>query len=168
MLWSREHNTKGAGSGRLHLNVLWGENWIDQKELSAIAAECGFGPVVSISRVGPGSRYQGQRVEGYATKCLKYATKDLGSQADWPKGTRRWGASKSARAQMKRPDKNPDWFWSPVAPPSLPLEAAQFEYWLLPDECLPTKVGSPPASPVELQLPLVNLPPRPPDPTRWH
>jgi hypothetical protein len=76
----------------------------------ATSAACGFGEIVNIFRVGPGSRYQGQGVESYATKSLRYATKDLGSQADWPKGTRRWGASKRARAQMKRPDKNPDWY----------------------------------------------------------
>lgn len=112
MVWTREHNTKNAGPGRLHLNVLWDEDWVDQAWLSETAAACGFGEVVDISRIGPGGRHRGQQVERYATKCLRYATKDLSSQVDWPKGTRRWGASRAARSQMKRPDRNPDWFFS--------------------------------------------------------
>jgi hypothetical protein len=47
---------------------------------------------------------QGLSAESYATKCLSYASKDLSSQADWPKGMRRWGASRAARAQMRRPE----------------------------------------------------------------
>ena len=30
LVWTREHNTKGRGSGRLHLNVLWDANWVAQ------------------------------------------------------------------------------------------------------------------------------------------
>jgi hypothetical protein len=69
---------------------------------------------------------------------------------------------------MKRPEKNPGWYWSPVAPPSLPLEAASFEYWLLPEAYLPVRTSLLPVSPIELKLPLVNSLPRPPDPSRWH
>jgi len=117
MLWTREHNTKSGGPGRLHLNVLWDENWVEQSWLSSIAEECGFGAIVYISRIrddglivaGDG---KGKRVARYTTKCLKYASKDLSSQTDWPKGTRRWGASRYARMQMTRPARNPDWFFS--------------------------------------------------------
>ncbi|MGH7778724.1 MAG: hypothetical protein ACREQR_02720 [Candidatus Binataceae bacterium] len=123
-LWTREHNTKGDGSGRLHLNLLWDQDWVDQAWLSETAAACGFGAVVHISRVGAHAR-GAQRADRYATKCLRYASKDLAGQADWPRGTRRWGASRAARVQMKRPDKNPDWYWSPVEPPTLPLPEAQ-------------------------------------------
>jgi len=52
MGWTREHNTKGGGPGRLHLNVLWDEKWVEQAWLSEIAAACGFGQVVDISRIG--------------------------------------------------------------------------------------------------------------------
>jgi hypothetical protein len=38
MIWTREHNTKIVGKGRLHLNVLWDENWVDQEWLSEVAA----------------------------------------------------------------------------------------------------------------------------------
>lgn len=83
IVWTREHNTKAGGPGRLHLNVLWDENWVDQEWLSEAAEACGFGNVVHISRVrdtdglivaGEG---RGQRIARYATKCLKYASKDL-------------------------------------------------------------------------------------------
>jgi hypothetical protein len=117
MLWTREHNTKQQGPGRLHLNVLWDEDWVEQAWLSGTASACGFGEVVHISRIG--ARVETTR--HYATKCLRYASKDLSNQSDWPKGVRRWGASRAARAQMKRPDKNPAWYWSLSVPPDLPL-----------------------------------------------
>jgi hypothetical protein len=117
--WTREHNTSGHGSGRLHLNVIWDEDWVDQEWLSETARACGFGRIVDISRIGERGRHavrsgagRGQLVSRYATKALRYSTKDLSSQTDWPKGTRRWGASRTARAQMKRPEKNPDWYFS--------------------------------------------------------
>jgi hypothetical protein len=141
-LWTREHNTKRGGPGRLHLNVLWDEEWVDQAWLSSTAAACGFGEVVDISRVGGGGRHAlrsgrgcGQAVERYATKCLRYASKDLATQADWPKSTRRWGASRAARAQMKRPDRNPDWFFSLREPPHgfLPGDFSRYRR-LRPDE----------------------------------
>ena len=132
MVWTREHNTKGGGRGRLHLNVLWDEEWVDQGWLSKTAKACGFGEVMHIERVGAGGRHalqsgrgDAQGVERYVTKCLRYATKDLSSQTDWPTGTRRRGASRAAREQMKRPDNNPDWYWSPVEPPKLPLSEPQ-------------------------------------------
>ena len=38
MVWTREHNTHRAGAtGRLHLNVAWDINWLDQHELSEMA-----------------------------------------------------------------------------------------------------------------------------------
>ena len=49
------------------------------------------------------------------------------------------GREPAARKQMKRPDRTPDWYWSPVAPPSLPLAPAQYEYWLLPQTYLPDR-----------------------------
>ncbi len=130
LAWAREHNTHGSGTGRLHLNVLWDEDWVDQAWLADAAEACGFGRVVNISRVGAGARLRnghgrGESVHRYALKALRYATKDTTSQSDWPKGARRWGASRKARAQMQRPDKNPDWYWSPVAPPALPLPDPQ-------------------------------------------
>src|SRR5258708_4379499 len=46
------HFKEHAGAdGRLHLNLLWDFGWIDQCELSQLAAECGFGPICHISRV---------------------------------------------------------------------------------------------------------------------
>jgi hypothetical protein len=90
MVWVREHNTHRARApGRLHLNVAWDINWLDQRELSEMAEACGFGRVVDIRRI----KGDALRATQYATKCLRYASKDLRSQADWPKGTRRWGAS---------------------------------------------------------------------------
>jgi len=116
MVWTREHNTQGEGPGRLHLNLLWDKDWVDQRWLSKTAEECGFGRIVHISRVNQEGRLasgegEGRRVDGYATKCLRYTSKELSSQSDWPKGTRRWGATRAARAQMKRPERNPDWFF---------------------------------------------------------
>jgi hypothetical protein len=121
LLWMREHNTKTKGLGRLHLNVLWDEDWVEQSWLSETASACGFGDVVYISRIGA----RAETTRHYATKCLRYASKDLSDQTDWPKGTRRWGASRNARGPMKRPEKNPGWYWSPVEPPTLPLTPVQ-------------------------------------------
>ncbi|MHB8384138.1 MAG: hypothetical protein ACYDC3_17565 [Candidatus Binataceae bacterium] len=56
MLWAREHNTHCDGAGRLHLNVVWDEDWVNQAWLSAPAEACGFGRIVDISRVGKGAR----------------------------------------------------------------------------------------------------------------
>ena len=177
MVWTREHNTKGDGPGRLHLNALWDEKWVDQRWLSDTARACGFGKVVDISRIGLHGRHalrsgsgKGSSAENYETKCLRYASKDLSSQTDWPKGTRRWGASRAARAQMLKPERNGNWFWSPVKPPSLPIAPAQFTYWILPDEFLPHRE---PSSPKPLsgdasQLRMNILHPRAPDPAVWH
>jgi len=134
LAWAREHNTHGSGTGRLHLNVLWDENWVDQAWLSETAQACGFGRIANISRVGTGARLRdgegrGKPVHRYALKALRYATKDAASQADRPKGTRRWGASRAARAQMKRPDRNPDWYWSPDASPAnfMPFDVNRYK-----------------------------------------
>ena len=178
MLWAREHNTHGDGAGRLHLNVLWDEDWVDQVWLSEMAEACGFGRIVDISRVGKGGRVRqrGTRettASRYATKALRYASKDMASQTDWPKYTRRWGASHAARVQMKRPDRNPDWYWSPIDPPSVPVgfdadairaawaeraNSADASYWLLPDRYLPSRAalaeGQPRAGPPPAREPL--------------
>jgi hypothetical protein len=161
MVWTREHNTHLAGAGRLHLNVAWDIDWLDQGELSAMAEACGFGRVVDIRRI----RGDARGVTHYAAKCLRYASKDLRTQADWPKGTRRWGASRAARAQMSRPEQS-DWWWSPIDPPRVPvgfdLEVVRAAWaarahtgerliWLLPERYLPCRaalaVGQPRAGP---------------------
>jgi hypothetical protein len=80
--------------------MLWDLRWVGRRWLSENAAGCGFGKVAWISRVrddglivsGEG---KGRNVVPYAAKCLRYATKDLSKQTDWPKGTRRWGASRT-------------------------------------------------------------------------
>ena len=59
-VWTREHNTKGEGPGRLHLNVLWDEKWVDQLWLSETARACGFGEVVHISRVRANGARRGE------------------------------------------------------------------------------------------------------------
>src|SRR5262249_33552100 len=108
MVWTREHNTHGEGAGRLHLNLLWDKYWAEREWLAKTAEACGFGRIVHISRVTEGriasGEGKGRRVDRYATKCLRYASKELSSQSDWPKGTRRWDASREARAQMQRPE----------------------------------------------------------------
>jgi hypothetical protein len=127
------HFKEHAGSaGRLHLNVLWDWGWIDQCELSGIAAACGFGPVCHISRVGrpvelstgrAGSsaavRYsakQGFRVVAYARKTGSATA----AGDDWARGVRRWSASRAASQDMGPRPKNPDWYWSTVEPGPLP------------------------------------------------
>jgi hypothetical protein len=89
----REHNTHRVGAGRLHLNVVWDEPWVDQRWLSEQAQASGFGPIVHTSHVG-GTRLRqgdgsGQAVHRYALKALRYTTKDAGSQTAWPRSTRR-------------------------------------------------------------------------------
>ena len=140
------HFKEHAGdAGRLHLNVLWDWGWLDQGELSGLAAACGFGPVCHISRVGravdlstgrAGSsaavRYsakQGFRVVAYARKT---GGRTAGDGDDWPKRVRRWSASRAASREMGPRPHNPDWSWQPVepslAPPAgsaLPLAAEQ-------------------------------------------
>jgi hypothetical protein len=39
-------------AGRLHLNMLWDWPWLNQRELSTLAAAWGFGPICHISHVG--------------------------------------------------------------------------------------------------------------------
>lgn len=158
MVWTREHNTHLGGAGRLHLNVAWDINWVDQQELSEMADKCGFGKIVDIQRIGRDAR----GMTRYATKCLRYASKELHTHGDWPKGTRRWSASRAARLQMQSPARNPDWYWSALDPPLVPLgfdagamKAAWAErvaegervYWLLPDDYLPSRqpVSRPPS-----------------------
>jgi hypothetical protein len=126
------HFKEHAGPvGRLHLNVLWDWDWIDQSELSEIAAACGFGPMCWITRVGrmvdltqgrPGSsaavRYsakQGFRVVAYARKT---GGQTAGQGDDWPKRVRRWSASRAASGEMGPRPHNPDWYWSAAQPPA--------------------------------------------------
>jgi hypothetical protein len=152
MVWTREHNTHFEGSGRLHLNVAWDIDWLDQQELSQMADACGFGRVVNIQRIGRDASSTAR----YATKCLRYASKELRKHADWPRGTRRWSASRAARSQMQSPARNPDWYWSPVDPPLLrigndsdAIKAAWAErsatgerlYWLFPESYLPSRAA---------------------------
>jgi hypothetical protein len=112
---------------------------VDQRWLSKTAEECGFGRIVHISRVtqeGPlaSGEGKGRRVDGYPTKCLRHTSKELSSQSDWPNGTRRWGASRAARAQMKRPERNPDWFFLLEEPKGfLPCDVSRYRS-LTPDE----------------------------------
>lgn len=159
MVWTREHNTHLGGTGRLHLNVAWDIQWVEQQELSEVAEACGFGKVVDIRRI-----LDAQSITRYATKCLRYASKELRTQADWPRGTRRWSASRAARAQMHRPARNPDWFWSPVEPPTSAQQerSADLTYWLLPDAYLPHRVFSErPTLPQSRQPPTLCLLPLP-------
>lgn len=134
-MFFKEH---AGANGRLHLNVLWDLEWIDQGELARLAAECGFGPVTHISRIRadetrelsrgrPGrsasvrySMKSGFRVRAYARKTGS-ATAAGGD--DWAKGTRRWSASRSANAEMGKREPNPDWYWSAIDPPRIPIAA---------------------------------------------
>lgn len=126
------HFKEHAGAaGRLHLNVLWDWEWIDQGELAELAAECGFGPICHISRVGravdlttgrAGSsaavRYsakQGFRVVAYARKTGG-RTAIASDGDDWPKRVRRWSASRAASREMGPRPHNPDWAWAAVEP----------------------------------------------------
>jgi hypothetical protein len=60
-------------AGRLHLNVLWDWPWLNQRELSTLAAACGFGPICHISRVGrPIELAQGRPGSSAA---VRYSTK---------------------------------------------------------------------------------------------
>ncbi len=144
----KEH--AGAG-GRLHLNILWDWEWIDQGELSQMAAACGFGPVCHISRVGRGVEVVAGRAGSsaavrYSTKSgfrvVAYARK-TGSQTaagdDWPKRVRRWSASRSASADMGPKQRNSEWHWTAVEPPSPIERESAFNYWLLPDDYLPSR-----------------------------
>ena len=128
------HFKEHAGSaGRLHLNVLWDWDWLDQGELSTLAAACGFGPICHISRVGRGrgvelaqgrpgssaavhySAKQGFRVVAYARKTGGHTA---GAGDDWPKRVRRWSASRTASLEMGPRAHNPDWYWTAIEPPS--------------------------------------------------
>jgi len=110
--------------------VLWDWAWLDQGELSMLAAACGFGRVCHISRVGravelaqgrPGSsaavRYStktGFRVVAYARKTGGRTAASGGD--DWPRNVRRWSASRAASREMGPRPHNPDWCWSAVEP----------------------------------------------------
>jgi len=159
----KEH--AGAG-GRLHLNVLWDWEWIDQGELSQMAAARGFGPVCHISRVGRAVEVAAGRAGSsaavrYSTKTgfrvVAYARK-TGSQTaagdDWPKRVRRWSASRPASTDMGPRPRNPDWHWSPVEPaPEVERSRGEFTYWLLPDDYLPSRQPLPRPPPKVLLKP---------------
>jgi hypothetical protein len=49
MMHFKEHT---GLAGRLHLNVLWDWPWLNQRELSTLAAVWGFGSICHISHVG--------------------------------------------------------------------------------------------------------------------
>jgi hypothetical protein len=137
----KEHAGNGPRAG-LHLNVLWNIKWLDQGDLSRLAAECGFGPVSWIHRIGGGrgvelsqgrpgssaavsySMKQGFRVVAYARKT---GGRTAGAGDDWPKRVRRWSASRAASREMGARPHNPDWCWvaveprPPVAPAALAI-----------------------------------------------
>ena len=158
----KEHAGPG---GRLHLNVLWDWEWIDQGELSQMAAACGFGPVCHISRVGRGVELAAGRAGSsaavrYSTKTgfrvVAYARK-TGSQTaagdDWPKRVRRWSASRAASREMGPREGNPEWAWSAVEPHlEVASGASTSEYWLLPESYLPHLPPLPRPPPVQLRL----------------
>ena len=157
----KEH--AGAG-GRLHLNVLWDFGWLDQGELSELAAACGFGPVCHISSVARGAelmagrpgaspsiRYslkQGFRVRAYALKTGSRTS----AGDDWPRYTRRWSASRAASADMGPRLHNPDWYWSWVEPPPALDDAEWLNLWLLPDAYLPHRPFAPRPPPLPTQF----------------
>jgi hypothetical protein len=130
------HFKEHAGpEGRLHLNVLWDWQWVDQGELTELAAQCGFGPIYHISRVGrggrgvelapgrPGSSAAVRYSAKQGFRVVAYARKTGGQTAagdDWPRNVRRWSASRAASAQMGPRPHNPDWHWSAVDPGPLP------------------------------------------------
>ncbi len=153
------HFKEHAGPrGRLHLNLLWDWDWLDQAELSELAAACGFGPICHISRVGRGGRgvelAQGcpgsSAAVRYSSKTgfrvVAYARKTGGQTAagdDWPKRVRRWSASRAASREMGPRPHDPDWYWSAIEPPTdaqlLVNRDSQSSYWLLPDRYLPAR-----------------------------
>ncbi len=162
----KEH--AGAG-GRLHLNVLWDFTYVEQAELSHLAAECGFGPVCHISRVGRGVELAAGRAGSSAAvryssktgfRVVAYARK-TGSQTgsagdDWPKRVRRWSASRAASLEMGPRPHNSDWYWSAVEPVEKPVDSQlTAEYWLLPDAYLPSREPAPRGPPtVQLRMDL--------------
>ncbi len=159
----KEH--AGAG-GRLHLNLLWDFEYIDQGELSRLAAECGLGPICHISRIG---REAVELTEGragssaavrYAKKTgfrvVAYARKEGSRTAagdDWPKRVRRWSASRAASREMGPRARNPDWYWSSVEPASEAEQSSVLTYWLLPDDYLPSRQPAPRPPPKVLLKP---------------
>jgi hypothetical protein len=155
----KEH--AGAG-GRLHLNLPWDFDYIDQGELSQLAAECGFGRICHISRIGRETVKLSEGRAGssaaihYAKKTgfrvVTYARK-TGSQTaiagdDWPKAVRRWSASRAASMEMGPRLGNPDWRWSPIEPPSGAEQPSTLNYWLLPDDYLPSRQPIPRPPPI--------------------
>lgn len=159
----KEHAGQG---GRLHLNVLWDFGWLDQGELSELAAASGFGRVCHISSVGRGAQLmagrpgaspsihyslkQGFRVRAYA---LKTGSRTAAGD-DWPRYTRRWSASRAASADMGPRLHNPDWYWTSVEPPPPVelVEPASLVYWLLPDAYLPHRPPQPRPPPPTTQF----------------
>jgi len=160
------HFKEHAGAhGRLHLNVLWDFDYIDQGELSQLAAECGFGPICHISRIGratvelskgrAGSSAAIQYAKKTGFRVVAYARK-TGSQTavvgdDWPKRVRRWSASRAASMEMGPRPRNSDWSWSPIEP-ARDERPATFTYWLLPDDYLPSRQPLPRPPPIQLGL----------------
>jgi hypothetical protein len=153
----KEHAGPG---GRLHLNVLWDWQWVDQSELSELAAECGFGPICHISRVGRGGRgvelAQGcpgsSAAVHYSAKqgfrVVAYARKTGGQTAsgdDWPKRVRRWSSSRAASREMGPRPSNPEWHWAAIEPPTDSQLAAnlnsQYAWPLLAERELPCRAA---------------------------
>jgi hypothetical protein len=164
------HFKEHAGDrGRLHLNVLWDFEYLDQGELSQLATECGFGPICHISRIG---RRAVELTKGRAgsSAAIHYAKKTgfrvtayarkTGSQTaagdDWPNRVRRWSASRAASMEMGPRNHNPDWYWSRVEPPK-PEPEPSCAYWLLSEYYVQDYVQTRRASRSS-----VTQPPRPP------
>jgi len=162
-MFFKEHASTG---GRLHLNILWNIEFVEQDELCVLAESCGLGYVAHVSRIGgqvlrgrAGSSAavhysvkQGFRVRAYARKT---GSRTAAAGDDWPRRTRRWGASRSASREMGPRFRNVDWYWSaiePASPPAPPAPSVR-EFWLLPDEYLPTR------KPVEFFRAVLERPP---------
>lgn len=149
------HFKEHAGQhGGLHLNVLWDWEFIDQRELSRLAAASGFGPICHISaignsrreltrgRVGSSAAVRYSVKEGFKVKA--YARKTGGetrSGDDWPSKTRRWSSSRAASTEMGKREPNPDWYWTPGNQGT--VEAPRSSFYLLPEPYLPTRPEKP-------------------------
>lgn len=89
--WLREQSP-------LHLHVLWDALSIPQADLSSIAEQSGFGPVVHI---------RATRTPGERCKAIDYVTKSLSllptdPNGDWPLRTRRYRASVPKQAPQPK------------------------------------------------------------------
>ena len=124
------HFKEHAGhSGGLHMNVLWDWGYIEQSELSRLAAECGFGPICHISSTLASRRHDLMRGRAGSSPAIRYAAKEgfrvrayarkTGSETaasgdDWPRA--RAVGTRAARHRGR---------WKTRAKPGLVLRADQ-------------------------------------------